>query len=147
MIHSEAVTSCSLADGGENAMQRDMDLVRSILMKIDEGNGRMRMSDLLAEDATDQDRQKLVYHLKMLTEQTGFVSGIAAHTMSGNNWIELDVTWAGHEFLDNIRDPDVWKQTKAGASKVGGFSLKILSSVAEGLLKARVDKLLGSGLD
>ena len=132
------------ADGASD-MKRDMDLVRSILLKIDGAETPIRMSDLLDEDATDDDLPPLIYHLQMLIEQTGFVTGIAVHLMGGKNWIDLNLTWAGHEFLDSVRDPEIWRQTKAGAVKAGGWSLQTLADIAGGILKSRVEQLFATG--
>jgi len=44
------------------------------------------------------------------------------------------LTWNGHEFLDNIRDPEIWKQTKSTVSKVAGMSLVMLGDVAKNIL-------------
>ena len=126
-------------------MQRDMDFVRSILIKIDEAAQPLRLNDLLEAEATDDDYAKLAYHLQMLVDQAGFVSGIAAHTFGGKNWINLSLTWAGHEFLDGVRDPEIWRQTKAGAAKAGNWSLQTLADIAVGIAKARVEQLFSSG--
>lgn len=44
---------------------------------------------------------------------------------------EIDgLTLKGHELLDNIRPETVWQETKSVMSKVGDFSLGIMSQVA-----------------
>lgn len=50
-----------------------------------------------------------------------------------------EMTWDGHEFLDNIRDNQVWKATKEISSKITGASLSILADVA----KSYISKTLG----
>lgn len=49
-----------------------------------------------------------------------------------------EMTWDGHEFLDNIRDNQIWKQTKNAANKVTGASLSILSELAKGFLSQKL---------
>ncbi|MNQ78172.1 hypothetical protein D3C85_930750 [compost metagenome] len=126
-------------------MQRDMDLVRTILIKIDEAKQPIRMIDLLAEDATDDDLAAVQYHLAMLVDEVGFVRGIKAHTLGGKNWIDLNLTWNGHEFLDNVRDPEIWRQTKTGAVKAGQWSIKTLADIAVAIGKARIEQLITTG--
>ncbi len=41
-----------------------------------------------------------------------------------------ELTLRGHDLLDNIRPEPVWKETKNVLSKVGDFSLGIMSQVA-----------------
>jgi hypothetical protein len=57
------------------------------------------------------------------------------------------LTWSGHEFLDNVRDPEIWRRTKEGADKVGGFSLEVLGASAKGFIKKQVSEKTGSELD
>ncbi|PTG70044.1 hypothetical protein BU662_11450, partial [Staphylococcus chromogenes] len=41
-----------------------------------------------------------------------------------------DITWAGHEFLDNIRDNKTWSEVKNVASKTSSMSLTLMSKLA-----------------
>ncbi|EAF6236000.1 DUF2513 domain-containing protein [Listeria monocytogenes] len=40
------------------------------------------------------------------------------------------LTFNGHKYLDNIRDPKVWSETKKISSKVTGISIDIMSQIA-----------------
>jgi hypothetical protein len=37
----------------------------------------------------------------------------------------------GHEFLDLVRNPEVWRRTKAGATKAGGTGVEFLWELAK----------------
>ena len=129
-------------------MKRDMDMVRDVLLAIEAGNSMNLISLTQSMSiSSNEDLQSLVYHLDMLIDQTGFVSGTKAHTMGGKNWLDLNLTWPGHEFLDDIRDPEIWKQTKAGAEKVGGFSIDLVGALAKGFLKKKIEQHTGIDLD
>ena len=41
-----------------------------------------------------------------------------------------DITWNGHNFLNNVRPKSVWDATKAGASKLGLMSIHALSNIS-----------------
>lgn len=41
-----------------------------------------------------------------------------------------DITWSGHEFLDNIRDTHTWKEVKKVANKTTNMSVTLLSKLA-----------------
>lgn len=41
-----------------------------------------------------------------------------------------DITFQGHEFLNNVRSKDIWETAKSGAKKIGSMSLKLLSTIA-----------------
>lgn len=123
-------------------MKRDMDFVRSLLLKIEELE-RPGLKQLLPDRADKSDYNKLVEHLVMLTEEAGFVAGIPAHTLAGKDWIDLRITWQGHDFLDSVRDPKIWEKTKQGAEAAGGFTVDLLKDLAKGFIKKQVEELTG----
>lgn len=53
------------------------------------------------------------------------------------------ITWKGHEFLDNIRDNDVWSRTKNIAKSVSSVSLSVLSNVASKVITEIISKQIG----
>lgn len=56
------------------------------------------------------------------------------------------LTWEGHEFLDTVRSPEVWRRTKEAAGKVGGVSITILAEIARATAKAMIKEHLGLGV-
>lgn len=125
-------------------MKRDMDLVRDILLKIEAGN-ELNLSDLPGKDASREEREAFGYNLGLLYDH-GFVTGIAAHTLAERNWLNLSLTWDGHEFLDDIREPAIWKKTKEGATAVGSASLQFMWEMAKAIAKQEAKKRLGLDL-
>ncbi|MGG0756699.1 DUF2513 domain-containing protein [Brevibacillus laterosporus] len=83
----------------------------------------------------DYDDVDIVYTCEKLME-AGLINGHIKR-LSGNNiaFRINDITWEGHQFLDNIRDDSIWRETKQVSSKVASASLGILSDVASSLLK------------
>jgi hypothetical protein len=53
------------------------------------------------------------------------------------------LSWAGDDFLDSVRDPEIWRQTKEGAKKAGGFTVELLGDLAKGLIKTQIKKHTG----
>ena len=51
------------------------------------------------------------------------------------------ITWAGHEFLDTVRDPEIWRKTKNGADQLGSWTIKILADMASGYVRAKAQEL------
>jgi hypothetical protein len=128
------------------AMKRDMDFIRQVLLKIEDGNGRTKMVDLLPADAPEEDLAKLQYHMGMLVDEAGLVRGIAGHSIGRQNWVDLNLTWQGHEFLDAVRDSEVWRRTKEGASRVGSFTIGFLVEIAKTYAKQVAKERLGLDL-
>lgn len=52
------------------------------------------------------------------------------------------ITWEGHKFLDNIRDDNVWKNTKSVLSKFTSTSISIISDVASQVISNIISKQL-----
>lgn len=144
-IHNEgAVRSVEPATAGEGDVQRDMDLVRSIMLAIEDTTAPIDLNDL-RKTLGDPDEAKLVQHIRLLSDEAGYIQGVPAHSNSGYNWLAMDLTWNGHEFLESIRDPEIWRQTKAGAKSAGSFSIKVIADIAKAIIKDRVDKLIAGG--
>lgn len=47
-----------------------------------------------------------------------------------------DITYIGHEFLNNIRPKNVWDATKEGASKLGLMSMHALSFISSKVIES-----------
>jgi hypothetical protein len=114
-----------------------MDLVRSILLKI-EGEGDPELREV--PQIKDYDTANVTYHVRLLHE-AGLVSAIDASTLDGEEYIDVGITWAGHEFLDDIRDPEIWKAAKSGATKLGSYSLSVLADLAKAAIAAKAQSL------
>ena len=52
----------------------------------------------------------------------------------------VNLTYQGHEYLNNIRDNKIWKNTKKISSKLSSVSLEILKSIAIN----EINKVIGS---
>lgn len=77
----------------------------------------------------------IVYSMKQLYEAR-FIDVATIKTPGGPkfNGRFLDITWNGHQFLDDIRSDNVWEKTKEKVkSTVGSTSLQVMSSVASSI--------------
>lgn len=110
-------------------MKRNMDTIRTLLLWMEEQDTDMFMFQTLPHLP---DYESTLGHAQMLISG-GFIEVSNRHT--------LRVSWAGHEFLDKVRDPEIWRQTKAGAEKVGSWSVKFLGELAAGFIKAKAIEL------
>ncbi|MCX2885906.1 DUF2513 domain-containing protein [Bacillus velezensis] len=63
-----------------------------------------------------------------------FVVGI---TYKGGAGVS-ELTFKGHEFIESIRDDDVWNKTKNELGKVGGATLPIIVELATSFLKTKL---------
>ncbi len=120
-------------------MKRDMDLVRNILLRL-EGSEKVRNgSDILKDLGEDNTVRG---HLDMM-EDAGFVEQKTGHPNPNGFTIHMGwrMTWVGYEFLDSVRDPEIWRKTKAGADRLGSWTIKLLAELATGYVRAKAKEL------
>lgn len=115
-------------------MKRDMDLIREILLRIEEDPNADGTKWVRLTDVNGHSSEEVAYHLVLLTE-AGFVKG----NMAGSTPIISRLTWEGHEFVDDIKDSGVWESTKARVAGLSGVALSVIAEIA----KAEIKKKLG----
>lgn len=130
-------------------MKRDMELVREVLMKLEALP--MRPGSMVVISGYDEEMavdghtpEEVEYHMTMLRD-AGFLNSPGAQP-AGNGITFRSLTWEGHEFLDTVRDPEVWKRTKEGASKMGGWTFGLLKDLGTAYLKHVAKERLGLDL-
>jgi hypothetical protein len=121
-------------------MKRDMDLVRNLLLKIEEldlGDGNWVDVGDMSDDGNE-----LYRHLILMRDE-GLIEGSDRQFEGKDGFLPTSLTWAGHDFLDSVRDPESWKKTKDGANAAGGFTVELLAEIAKGLIKTQIKRLSG----
>lgn len=89
-------------------MKREMDLVRGILLFVEENIPHGRQVEVKIEGRSEAE---IAYHIALLHEAK-FLEAIDT-SGTGEDWIVLRLTWTGHEFLDAARNSKVWEQAKS----------------------------------
>ena len=123
-------------------MKRDLDLVRKMLIFIEESDGRIP-----AEDVMDlaSNRERGAFHLRLIVAR-GLVSAnlrsvTGPQLLSG--FVE-GLTWDGFDYLDAIRSEPVWSRAKeAIRESVGDTSLSVVKQVCSSLALSMVKNQLG----
>lgn len=92
-------------------MKRDMDLVRTLLIKTEalpDTNGH-------SISAEGHGPAEICEHLK-LAQEAGLIE---ARFLPGdpNECVALRLTWAGHEFIDAARENRIWEKAKEMAMR------------------------------
>lgn len=125
-------------------MKRNMELVREVLMKLEALP--MRPGSMVVISGYDEEMavdghtpEEIEYHMTMLRD-AGFLNSPGSQP-AGNGITFRSLTWDGHDFLDTVRDPEVWKETKSRATQIGGWTLDIVKELAKGYLKQKAQQL------
>lgn len=116
-----------------------MDLIREILLKVEADsqlNGSMRPVDASGLGISTCDQMEFAYNTALLIEAR-MLTGNAKMATIGQVVVG-GLTWNGHEFLDTIRDSDVWGKAKAVANKAGGASIAFMWEIAKAEVKTKL---------
>ncbi len=127
-------------------MKLDNDCIRDILISIEAIEyGAAYTVEKLHELLPNYSYDKLQYHCIQLLD-AGLIKAISmpargSYTPQVNRI--TDLTYPGHQFLANIREDNNWKKIKGISSSIGFAGLKVISSIAEGVATAAINKHLG----
>lgn len=113
-------------------MKRDMDLMRDILLWLEENNHG-------TPSIPEKEALEIGYHCHLLAE-SGLIRAADASSMEDDlpQAIPLSLTSKGHDFLDAARSSSVWTTVKQRvATTTGGVSVAILTELLKEELKRR----------
>lgn len=90
-------------------MKRDMSLIRSLLLKIEDIYEEDLIENMKLEGYSDNE---VIYHLEMMFssnliqefEKNKYISGEVDYRVGG-------ISWNGHDYLELIRNDEIWKKT------------------------------------
>jgi len=125
----------------EIIMKLDQDVIRNLLLELESQKDNSSLNEKQLREFSDDkgvDWKQLIYTIQRLNEARYIDSrvnyaGNDVYSVSINN-----ITYVGHQFLDNIRDKNVWEMTKKRLSSIASVSLPIINEVALAVIK---DKL------
>jgi hypothetical protein len=118
-------------------MQRNMDLVRMILLRLETSPSGWAPNDLGIKSFPPE---QIGYHAHIMMQE-GLIEGSDATTVSsaGPEGLPRSLTWKGHEFLDLARDQDRWNRAKAIIAKLGGAPISVWMKVLTDLMLQGID--------
>lgn len=121
-------------------MKLDKDLVREILLAVEAS--KEDPLGWIQVDLEGREALEISYHV-MLLHEAGLIVGQDLSTYDGLEWLPKRLTYKGHEFLDTVRDGEVWRRTKAGAEKAGVAGLGVLLELGKAYGKEVLKEKLG----
>lgn len=118
-------------------MKLNLECLRDILLTVENAEYEERLTfDKLHERLPNYSEEDLHYCLIKLDE-SGLLEVITIQIprqhMPGIKTIH-NLTFQGHEFLENIKAENTWNKTKSIASKVGSFSLNTIRDISVGVI-------------
>lgn len=106
-------------------MKRDMDLIRSMLIRIEEDTNTyssLQSNDFVIDGFT---MDQVNYNLELLVEEEYIKGEIFKFSGGGMDISVESLTWKGHDFVEAARDDSRWKETKSILEKVKDFSIDL----------------------
>ncbi len=125
-------------------MKLNHDCVRDLLIHIEEHLSYGFYMDISAVELKNYSTEELLYAADKLLEANYLIGN--KRTSIGPTLPDIriiSISWNGHQFLDNIRDEGVWKDTKNVLSKFSSVSLSFVGNVASQVITSLVQKQLG----
>lgn len=126
-------------------MKLNQDCVRSTLLELEEKlpfNQSLSHKELLEFSSIKNYSKDEVFYCLQKLKETNFIDMDIYH----NNTPTYDInsiTWDGHKFLDNIRDDQVWANTKSIVSKFSSVSINMIEKVASNIITNIISKHMG----
>ena len=115
-------------------MKRDMDLVRNILLKVEEHEHGHAPRKVEIEGYSDE---QIGYHAWLMGE-AGLLHVADTTCMDSPSPVAIptSMTWEGHEFLEAARQSSTWEAAKEKISKAGaGLTFEVLKAVLVAISK------------
>jgi hypothetical protein len=120
-------------------MKRDMNLVREILLRLEPLATHpfepMRLT--IGEsplDISGYTNEQIIHHIVLMAD--GDLLKYGGFSGDDNRHLRfIGLSWKGHEFLDDVRNPKTWDETKKRLDKIGGGSLELAWEIAKAYLR------------
>lgn len=125
-------------------MKRDMDLIRDILLEIESASDRNIVRRQKAVSIEGVPEAVILDHINLLQN-----AGVLTPFMNqfGKTQVDsLSISWMGYEFLDTIRDEEVWRKTKQVTKAAGGWSFELLQDTAKNIISTSISAVLLQGV-
>jgi hypothetical protein len=117
-------------------MKLDMSLARLVLLEVERlDHGK---DDVLRVKIDGHSYWEVNYHVRSLSE-AGLITAYPipdTEPDEPDHWLPQHLLWEGHQYLEAVRDDEVWKQTIKKVAAVGGSAtLEIVKATAVGVAK------------
>jgi uncharacterized protein DUF2513 len=120
-------------------LKRDMDLVRRILIEIEERND---FDDPYVPEIEGKTEHEIFYHIKIMHE-AGLIEASNWSGDGGPHWLAKSLTNTGHDFLDAARNENLWAKAKSKVLSSGG--VLTIEALKIGLAMAVQNAVTGNG--
>lgn len=126
-------------------MKLNIDCMRDVLLIIEQcGYQEMPSFQKIVDLLPDYSSDDISYSCEKLYEAE-FIDAVHKNYMCGQCPIIKikNITYSGHQFLDDIRNDNNWGKVKEIASSVGSISVNAISQIATSVISAAIHSNFG----
>lgn len=115
-------------------MKLDYDCIRYILITIENSDNPRLLASSLSNETYNVNT--ILYHIECLLDvhYLDVSKPISSLGSLYNDYFIFRITMHGHQFLDSIRNTDVWNKTKTTAKEVGATTLNSILKISETII-------------
>lgn len=125
-------------------MKLNNDCLRDILLTVESIRyGSVLTLDGLHNRLPDYSRNELEYHCLKLHEANYLTIRMVKQGLNYEVAHIKDLTYQGHEFLNNIHSDDIWNHVKSIGQKVGASSISATTQIAATVVSTIIKNQLG----
>ena len=120
-------------------MRLNPDCIRQILFEVEANTGYKEPMLFCPEimEKMNFPEDVILYHVKQC-ELYGFFTHVTHYTNGDDDVLIDDLTPKGHEFIQKIREDNVWNKTKSIAGSVGSFAISVISNIASNVIEKAI---------
>jgi hypothetical protein len=128
-------------------VKRDFDLIRLILLDLEQSSIPVTQKFYyhFAHDDRDAVANAIVLMLDKKLIEAEYRPTLSRHP--SDSFGKVRMTWDGHDFLNTVRDDEIWRKAKEGVDAAGVFSFDLLKKLASGLVRTQIEKHTGIKID
>lgn len=125
-------------------MKRDFDLIRKILLAIEEHTEDTAIQNLTIDG---YNHEQITYQMYLIHD-AGLVEGEISFgngTVTPCEYYILRMTWAGRDFLNACRDEGRWVESKEIFGKQGGVTFDVAKEILVSLMTTAAKQIITGG--
>ncbi len=119
-------------------MKLDYDCIRYILISIENSDNPRLLASSLSNETYSVNT--ILYHIGCLLDVHYLDVGKPLNTLGSqyNDYFIFRITMQGHQFLDSIRNTDIWNKTKSTAKEIGATTLNSILKISESIIASLI---------
>lgn len=130
----------------DDVMELNIDCVRDVLIEIEKSDfcELLEISDIINSLSAQYDASTITYTCNKLYEARYISANTQTIPTPPYYFIKeiVDITFDGHQFLEKVREPNLWDQIKAKLPEIGAKSFDVILSIAGQLIAQKMSNLL-----